>query len=86
MINSKPVYLIDTTNPKIKKMFLAKKGFSLFRQRTVYTGICMNIDDTGIVSDTNGHRLFKMSKIQHIETDKDSIKIFTQNSEYIFAG
>lgn len=84
MINDRPVYLINSTNKKIARLFAAKKGTSLIRNKTIYSGICMNISIDGTISDTDGHLLFRLSCIRDIQYGADTITIQTRNNIYVF--
>lgn len=85
MLNQKPVYLTKTSNKKIADLFQAKAGRSLFSGYTVHSGVMMNIYENGLVTDTDGNYLFKLSSIQNVQHINEIIYINTQNSVYQFS-
>lgn len=85
LLNDRPLYLIDTSNESIATKYKASKGRSLFYNKTVYIGFMMNIYKTGIVTDCNGSKLFKIDNITKIDKIGDNIRICTQNDVYDFA-
>ena len=85
MLNQEPMYLTKTSNRKIADLFQAKEGKSLLSGYTVHSGTMMNIYENGLVTDTNGTALFKVSSIQKVQHIDETLYLNTLNSVYQFS-